>query len=177
MAILLADVPSTEQLLAPRGPNTYPSGIYANDSALSRYALPSTDQPNLIINDPICDKDGNVITPGYYELTLSFDRQTFILSQSGNIIATIPVFKVEEDKSKEEIKQPMTNKEQKKIDKKKKKLEKKNKKLIRQGKMSPDPPPIYTKATIEYDVGGDYYLIKYERGAIKAWGAIKNEHW
>ena len=177
MAMLLAQVPSTQQLLAPRGSNKYPAGIYSDDKAIFKYALPSTDQPNLIITDPLYDTEGNTIVPGYYELSLSSDRDKLILSQSEKIVAIIPVFKVEEDRNKEQLTQPMDNKSQKKIDKEKKKLEKKNKKLRRQGKMPLDPPEIYTKATIQYDVGGDYYLIKYERGPIKAWGAIKSEQW
>ena len=39
--------------------------------------------------------------------------------------------------------------------------------------MPPDEPKVYMDATIEYNPNGDYYLIKYERGTIKAWGAIK----
>ena len=56
--------------------------------------------------------------------------------------------------------------------KEEKKKAKKNKKLIREGKMV-DEPDTYNNASIEYDEDGDYYIIKYERGAIRAWGALK----
>ena len=39
--------------------------------------------------------------------------------------------------------------------------------------MPPVEDFVYKEATIEYDKDGDYYLIKYQRGTIKAWGAIK----
>lgn len=173
MGILLAQIPTNSERLPPRGTNTYSSGILDKDKGFAIYGPKSTDQPNLIISDPICDKDENWIMPGYYELTLTYDRQTLILSQSGKNIVTIPVFKIEEDKSKEQTTQPMDKKSQKKADKEKKKQDKKNKKLIQQGKIPPDPNQIYNNASIEYDEQKDCYIIKYERGAIKAWGALK----
>ena len=39
--------------------------------------------------------------------------------------------------------------------------------------MPPDTPEIHMEASIEYDEKGKYYLIKYQRGTIKAWGAFK----
>ena len=39
--------------------------------------------------------------------------------------------------------------------------------------MSPDVPQVYMEASIEYEPKGQYYLIKYQRGTIKAWGAFK----
>lgn len=177
MGILLAQIPSTQDLLPPRGSNIYPAGIYPGDKGIERYALPSTDQPNLIINDPISDTDGNTIMPGYYELSLSTDRQTLTLSQSQKVVAIIPVFKIEEDRSQIQLTHPMDNKTQKKFNKEKAKKDKKNKKLIKQGKIPDETPQIYTNATIKYDIGGDYYLIQYERGPIRAWGAIKSEQW
>lgn len=39
--------------------------------------------------------------------------------------------------------------------------------------MTPDEPQIFMEATIEFKPNGNYYLIKYQRGAIKAWGAFK----
>ena len=39
--------------------------------------------------------------------------------------------------------------------------------------MKPDEPEIHMEASIEYVPNGQYYLIKYQRGAIKAWGAFK----
>ena len=39
--------------------------------------------------------------------------------------------------------------------------------------MPPVQDYIHMEASIEYDPDGDFYLIKYQRGTIKAWGAIK----
>ena len=50
--------------------------------------------------------------------------------------------------------------------------EKTNKKRAKVG-MPPDEPQIYNEASIEYIQKDDYYLIKYQRGTIKAWGAFK----
>ncbi|MDD3436028.1 MAG: hypothetical protein PHC64_02640 [Candidatus Gastranaerophilales bacterium] len=162
-----------ERLLPPRGPNIYNAGIKDGDKGFVRYSYPSSKNPNLIIVDPISDDDGNVIMPGYYELILSADRQILVLAQSGRQVASCPVFKVEEDKTQEQIAQPMDNKSQKKADREKKKQEKKNKKLFREGKIESLEPEIYTNANIQYEEEGNYYLIKYERGKIRAWGAIK----
>lgn len=171
-ALQMEKFKTNDQLLPARGPNIYNAGIKDNDKGYVKYGPKSSDQPNLMIIDPIEDNDGNIIMPGYYQLLLSYDRTMLILAQSEKIIALIPVFKLEEDKKKEELKQPMDNKSQKQFDKKKAKEEKKNKKLIQSGKMM-DVPQIYNKASIEYDDKGQYYLIKYERGALRAWGTIK----
>jgi len=53
-----------------------------------------------------------------------------------------------------------------------KEREKTNKKRAKAG-MPPDEPKIYTEANIEYITKGNYYLIKYQRGTIKAWGSFK----
>lgn len=173
-AIQIEKFKTLDHLLPYRGSNIYPAGIQDKDKGFVRYGTKPTDQPNLIISNPIYDDDGNAIMPGYYEVLLSDDRQTLILAQSQIIVATIPVFKIEEDRTKEKITQPRDNRSQRKVDKEEKKKEKQRKKLIREGKMAPDgTPEIYTNATIEYEDDGNYYLIKYERESIKAWGALK----
>ena len=58
-------------------------------------------------------------------------------------------------------------KEDKEIAKTNRKREKKGLPLI----MPEDE--IYQEASIEYIKEGGYYLIRYERGDVKAWGAIK----
>lgn len=173
MAILLAQIPSPTDLLPKRGPNTYNSGIMDNDKGHIRYSNPSSIHPNLLIVNPIADDDRNMIMPGYYELVLTTDRQMLILVQAGKEIASIPVFKVEEDKSQELVAQPMDNKSLRKFNRKQKKKEKARKKAIKQGKIPEGEEEVYSNATIEYEPKGDYYLIKYERGKIQAWGAIK----
>lgn len=176
MAILLAQFPSTADVLPPRGENIYSSGLRDADKGYVKYGPKSTDQPNLLINDAIYDNDQNIIMPGYYELSLSPDRQMLTLSQGRDIFAVIPVFKIEEDRSQEQMAQPKDKKSLKKFNKEQKKKDKKTKKLIKEGKI-PEEPQIYTNAAIQYDVSGDYYLIKYERGKIRAWGAIKSTQW
>ena len=39
--------------------------------------------------------------------------------------------------------------------------------------MPPDEPKIYMEAELEYNNKENYYLIKYQRGTIRAWGAFK----
>lgn len=173
MGIYLAQVPTITDLLPPRGPETYPSGIYADQNEVERYSTKPSKHPNLIIVNTICDDDGNIIMPGYYELVLSDDRQMLNLVQAGKIIATFPVFKLEEDKSQEQTPQPMDWKSQRKFDKEQKKKTKERKKLIKKGKIPNEDPQVYMNATIQYEEKGNYHLIKYERGKIRAWGAIK----
>lgn len=171
-AIQLQKFKTTDQLLHKRGPSAYSAGINDRDKGYIKYAPPSSKNPILSIINPIADDDRNIIMPGYYELVLSADRQMLVMAQAGNVIATMPVFRLEEDKSQEKLAQPMDNKSQRKADREKAKAEKKHKKLVQEGKID-DEPQIYTNATIDYDKEGDYYLIKYERGSIRAWGAIK----
>jgi len=162
-----------QKVLPPRGSNIYRSGIKEGEKGYEIYAQPSSTNPTLIIADPIYDDDSNVIQPGYYELALSVDRKMLTLSQGGQDVAVIPVFKIEEDKTQDVAPPPMDDKEQKKFDKEQKKKEKKRKKQIQKGEIPDEEPQIYTNATIEYNAKDDYYLIKYERGKIRAWGAIK----
>lgn len=144
------------------------SGI-GNMKSIYRYSLKDIDYPILIIPDNISDSKGNIIPKGHYELALSDERDFLILIQSQEAIAVIPVFKVEENK--QAFKEP--SRKLKKIKKKEEKERKKtNEKRAKIG-MPPDEEKIYMEAGIEYIKDGDYYLIKYEREAIRAWGAIK----
>lgn len=160
-----------QKLLPPRGPAIYRSGIETKAEEI--YASPSSTNPTLIISSHLFDNERNVIQPGYYELVLSGDRTMLHLKQRGEDVAIIPVFKIEEDKSQEVEPPPMTYKDQWKYNREQKKKEKKRKKQIRNGEIPDSEPAIYTNATIQYDEKGNYYLIKYERGRIRAWGAIK----
>jgi hypothetical protein len=162
-----------QKVLPPRGANIYRSGIKEGEKGYEIYAQPSSTNPTLIIPSEIYDDARNVIMPGYYELVLSGDRTMLSLTQSGQEVAVIPVFKIQEDKTQDVAPPPMDNKSQKKFDKEQKKKEKKHKQQVRKGEIPDAAPAIYTNATIEYDEKGDYYLIKYERGRIRAWGAIK----
>ena len=116
------------------------------------------------------DSEGNSIPAGHYELALSDERDFLILMQTKKPVAIIPVFKVEEDK--EAFNQNTDKNYQKTITKREKEREKTNKKRAKKG-MPPDEEKIHMEASIEYIKDGGYYLIKYEHGTIRAWGAIK----
>lgn len=166
----------TEGVLMHKESRPYPihpqetSGLTYGSSAIFRYSLKETDYPNIIIPEPIYDGNGDVISPGYYGLALSDDRNYLILIVSKQARAIIPVFKIEEDVKEQ---QPLQDPDyQKELKKEAQEREKTNKKRAKVG-MPPDEPYVHMDASIEYDEKGGYYLIKYERGTIKAWGAIK----
>lgn len=146
------------------------SGYFVGSQAIYRYSLKSSDYPTLIIPDPLYDNDGGIIKPGFYELALTDSRDFLILLESKNPRAIIPVIKIEEDASEENRLNNKTVKKQ--LKKEAKEREKTNKKRAKTG-MPPDEPQIYSEASIEYNPKEDYYLIKYQRGTIKAWGAFK----
>lgn len=146
------------------------SGYYVGTQAIYRYSLKDSDYPTLIITDPLFDNAGGVINSGYYELALSDMQDFLILIQSKNPVAVIPVIKIEEDATEAAR---LNNKKVKKELKKEEKARKDtNEKRAKVG-MKPDEPEIHMEASIEYVPTGQYYLIKYQRGAIKAWGAFK----
>lgn len=146
------------------------SGYFVGSQAIYRYSLKSSDYPTLIIPDPLYDNEGGVIKPGFYELALTDSRDFLILLESKNPCAIIPVIKIEEDATEENRLNNKTVKKQ--LKKEEKEREKTNKKRAKVG-MPPDEPQIYNEASIEYIQKDDYYLIKYQRGTIKAWGAFK----
>lgn len=146
------------------------SGITLGAQGYYRYALPISDYPVLTIIDDIFDLEGNKIPHGHYSLALSIDKNFLILMQSEKAIAIIPTFKVEEDKS---YFQP--SKKLQKIRKKQtKELAKTNAKRAKTG-LPPEVEKVNMHASLEYVKDGNYYLVKYERGSIRAWGAIKSD--
>lgn len=146
------------------------SGYFVGTQSIYRYSLKDSDYPTIIIPDPLYDNDGGIIPPGHYELALSDSREFLILLQSKSPVAVIPVIKTEEDDTEQSR---LNNKVVKKQQKKEQKdREKTNKKRAKVG-MPPDEPQIFTEASIEYNSKGEYYLIKYQRGTLKAWGAFK----
>lgn len=173
MGEYIAQVKNITEVLEDTKPSSsYPTGLRDADKGYTRYAPKSSDYPNLIIADYIYDSENNVIVPGYYQLILSSDRQMLVLAQSEKIIATFPVFKLEEDKTQEEPQPPQERIALWKYNREQKKKEKETQKLIKEGKIPPEQE-IYANATIEYEKIKDYYLVKYERGKIRAWGVIK----
>ncbi len=153
----------------------YPSGLDDADKSHVRYAQPSLKTPTLTIIDTIYDQDGEpVVLPGHYELALSDDNDFLLIMQSKNIIVKIPVFKLEREEE-----QTQENYD-KKINKlkwyqfRKKRLKRKRDFRMRESGLDPEADKfIYTNATIEWIIDGEYYLIKYEVGSTRAWGAIK----
>jgi hypothetical protein len=146
------------------------SGIELGSQAIFRYAQKSSDYPTLIIAEPLYDGHGDVIRPGHYELALSDLRDFLILIQSKQPRAIIPVFKLEEDAAEQT--RLNDKKYKKELKKEAKEREKVNTSRAKRGQQ-PDLPYIHMDASIEYVKDGDYYLLKYERGTIKAWGAFK----
>lgn len=144
------------------------SGYFIGSQSIFKYSLKDSDYPTLIIPEPLYDNDGGVIKPGYYELALSDSRDFLILLESKNPRAIIPVIKIEEDDTEQTR---LNNKKVKKeLKKEQKDRENTNKKRAKK-EMPPDEPEVFMEASIENQ--GDYYLIKYQRGTIKAWGAFK----
>ena len=146
-------------------------GVSLGGDAIYKYSLKESDYPTLILTDPLKDENGNVLIPGHYELAISDLRDYFILMQSKKPLAIFPVFKIEEDLSEQER---ANDKEYQKLKKKQQKEREKVNKKRRAAGMSEDEEKIYMEASIEYIPDGDYFLIKYERGTIRAWGAIKS---
>lgn len=148
------------------------AGILDGTQSFYKYGLRESSYPTLSLVDELKDAQGNTIAPGHYELALSDERDFFILIQSKQAIAIIPVFKVEVDMSQYE--QVRDKKSLKRKKKEEKEIAKTNKKRARQG-MPPinDEQDIYQEASIEWIPSGSYYLIRYERADVKAWGAIK----
>ena len=120
----------------------------------------------------ISDGEGHKIEAGHYELALSDDRQFLLLLEAKKLWAIIPVFKVEV--SMDETPQIHDYKSLKAKRKKDKEIWKTNRKRERKG-MPPinEEEQIYQEASIEYNKDGKYFLIRYERGDVKAWGAVK----
>jgi hypothetical protein len=148
------------------------AGLTLGTQSIYKYGLRESSYPTLSIVDEIKDVNGNKIEAGHYELALSDEKDFFILSQSKIAIAIIPVFKVEIDMST--YSQVKDDKALKKQKKEQKEIAKTNKKRERQGMpLVNTEQDVYQEAEIEYIPAGNYYLIRYERGDVKAWGAIK----
>ena len=171
--------------LAPTAPYPrIPSGITIHEKSIYRFAVPTDEQPVLLIKDAIPDHNGNFINPGYYQLALSDDREFLYLIESRELIAVIPVFKLAENESElkkyRDKNRELTKAEKKEVERKerKKKREEKRRKIIatkygETGATMPDKEYTHMEAHIDYIKEGGYYLIRYEKGFIRAWGAIK----
>lgn len=151
------------------------SGLLFGTDSVYKYGLRESSYPTLSIVDEITDGMGHVIPAGHYELALTDEKDFLILIQSKVAIALIPVISVEIDTSEET--QVHDNKSLKKQKKEEKEIAKTNKKRAKEGMPPVNPDQdIYQEASMEYvndEKKGGYYLIRYERGDVKAWGAIK----
>lgn len=149
------------------------AGLVVGSQSFYKYALRESSYPTLSVVDELSDGLGNIIPAGHYELALSDERDFLILIQSKKAVAIIPVFKVEVDMSN--YAQVKDNKTLKKLKKQEKEIAKTNKKRERKGMplIDKNKDDIYQEATMEYNSAGGYFLIKYERGDVKAWGAVK----
>ena len=106
--------------LAPAAPYpVIPSGLTVHQKPIYRYAIPTDEQPTLLIQDYIPDHNGNFINPGYYQLALSDDREFLYLIESKDLIAVIPVFKIAENEKElrllYEKKKKLTSEEKQKL--------------------------------------------------------------
>ena len=114
-----------------------------------------------------------------YELALSDNKEFLLLIESHKLVAVIPVFKLAQNQAEVERQQELARQKNKKFFKKRKvKYEEKVQAILRK-KYAEDaitPPEhdyTYMNAEIEYVTEGGYYLVTYENGMYRAWGAIK----
>lgn len=158
--------------LAPCAPYpAIPSGVTIHEKSIYRYSVPTDEQPTLTILDYIPDYNGNFIKPGFYELALSNDKEFLYLIESKDLVAVIPVFKLAENEIEVE-------KSRKKEKKHRQTAKEKMQKIIdaKYAKTGATPPPkeyVHLDASIDYIKEGGYYLIRYEKGFLRAWGAIR----
>ena len=113
-----------------------------------------------------------------YELALSDDKEFLLLIESHNLIAVIPVFKLAENQAEVEKIRKLQKQRNRKIKFGKQKYRDKMRAILRKkyAETAITPPEedyVYMNAEIEYVEDGGYYLITYENGAYRAWGAIK----
>lgn len=165
------EIMHSETRVYPQFP-TITSGLVEGTDAVYRYGLRESSYPTLVIVDELTDGKGNFIPAGHYELALADDRQFLLLLESKELRAIIPVFRLEVSTSEE----PQINnyKALRKKRKKDREIQKTNAKRARKG-MPPvnEEEQIYQEASIEYNKDGKYFLIRYERGDVKAWAAVK----
>ncbi len=165
------EIMHSETRVYPQFP-TITSGLVEGTDAVYRYGLRESSYPDLVIVDELTDGKGSFIPAGHYELALSDDRQFLLLLEAKELRAIIPVFKVEV--SMNETPQVHDWKSLRAKRKKDKEILKTNRKRERKG-MPPvnEEEQIYQEASIEYNKDGKYFLIRYERGDVKAWAAVK----
>ncbi|MCM1265712.1 MAG: hypothetical protein NC200_05890 [Candidatus Gastranaerophilales bacterium] len=163
-----------ETLLYP----VYPSGQMENQDAIIRYRHSNLKEPILKLVDYIYDYNGNYIEPGMYELALSDDKEFLLLIESHKLIAVIPVFKLAQNEAEVQRIQEQKMEHNKKRKKRSVKYQERVQEILRQKYALESITPAeqdytYMNAEIEYIEEGGYYLLTYENGMFRAWGAIK----
>lgn len=162
-----------EQLLYP----VYPSGVVEYQEAIVRYRHSNLNEPTLKLVEYIYDYNGNYIAPGIYELALSDDKEFLLLIESHKLIAVIPVFKLAQNQAEVDRIQKEQAKKNRKIKLPKERYLDKMQRLLRlkyaETAITEPEEYVYMNAEIEYVENGGYYLITYENGMFRAWGAIK----
>ncbi len=158
----------------------YPSGLLENQSTLYRYGYSDCKHPILRISDYISDYNGKYLKPGLYELALSDDKEFLLFIQSGELMAVIPVFKLAENQAEVEKYKKERDMNTGKIKYKpertrfQERLHKALQRKYAEDAITPEPEEyVYQNATIEYMPEAGYYLVTYENGMYRAWGAIK----
>lgn len=156
----------------------YPSGQMENQNPIIRYRHSNIKEPILKLVDYISDYNGNYIEPGMYELALSDNKEFLLLIQSHKLVAVIPVFKLAQNEAEVQRIQEQKMEHNKKHKKRKVRYQERVEKILREKYALEAITPAeqdytYMNAEIEYIEEGGYYLITYENGMFRAWGAIK----
>lgn len=156
----------------------YPSGQMENQNPIIRYRHSNIKEPILKLVDYISDYNGNYIEPGIYELALSDNKEFLLLIQSHKLVAVIPVFKLAQNEAEVQRIQEQKMEHNKKHKKRKVRYQERVEKILREKYALEAITPAeqdytYMNAEIEYIEEGGYYLITYENGMFRAWGAIK----
>ena len=97
--------------------------------------------------------------------------------ESHKLIAVIPVFKLAQNQAEVDRIQKEEAKKNRKIKMPKERYLDRMQRLLRlkyaEDAITPPEEYVYMNAEIEYVENGGYYLITYENGMFRAWGAIK----
>lgn len=155
----------------------YPSGLLENQKPIHRYRHSNMNEPVLRLKDYIYDYNGDCIPPGMYELALSDNKEFLLIIESHNLVAVVPVFKLAQNQAEVERLQQEEKDKTRKLKGRKLRYRDKVREIVRkkyaEEAITPPEDFVYMNATIEYIEDGGYYLITYENGMWRAWGAIK----
>lgn len=157
----------------------YPSGLLEGQNPLYRYGYSESQHPILRIADYISDYNGKYLKPGLYELALSDDKEFLLFIESGELRAVIPVFKLAESQAEvKKYKEQQRNKKKFRYKKRKVRTKERVQQVLArkyaEDAITPETEEyVYRNASIEYIPEGGYYLVTYENGMYRAWGAIK----